>query len=120
MNRKTLLLARPLRHAAVVLALLASAASAQTAHAPDTVAAFDAALLAHERNHWDEAYAALVRLADRGHPDAARMAQQMWRYGPQLYGTAFKAQPEQVARWTKLPGCAESRTSPCTAAVAAR
>lgn len=120
MNRKTLFLTRPLRHAAIVMALLATAASAQTAQAPEAVAAFDAALVAYERNHWDQAYTALVRLADRGHPEAARMAQQMWRYGPQLYGTTFKAQPEQVARWMQLLGCAESRTSLCTAAVAAR
>ena len=111
MNRKTLIPARPLRRAAIVLALLAGTASAQTADAPDSRQAFDAAMAAYERNHWDEAFAALVRLADRGHPEAARMALQMWRFGPKLYQTNFSASAVQVERWTQLWACGGDATS---------
>jgi hypothetical protein len=121
MKRKTPILTRPLRHAAIVLALLAGAASAQTADAPDALQAFDAAIAAYERNHWDEAFAALVRLADRGHPEAARMALQMWRFGPKLYQTNFSASAVQVERWTQLWGCGGDATSrACQLALQAR
>jgi hypothetical protein len=63
---------------------------------------FDAALVEYERNHWAVAYAALARLADLGHRDAARLALQMWRYGTPLYGQAFDAAPSQLAAWTRM------------------
>ncbi len=65
----------------------------------------DAALVAYERSHWPEAYAALSSLADSGHPEAARMALQMRQYGPALYGREFAASPGQVARWKRSLGC---------------
>ena len=68
-------------------------------------------MVAYERNHWDEAFTALVRLADRGHPDAARVALQMWRYGPILYRASFSASAAQVERWTQLWGCGRDATS---------
>jgi len=121
MNSKTILLNRPMRHAAIVLALLAGAASAQAADAPDALQAFDAAMVAYERNHWDEAFTALARLADRGHPDAARMALQMWRFGPKLYQTNFSASAAQVERWTRLWACGGDATSrACQLALQAR
>ena len=105
----------------LALTLLASGASAQTAKTPDDVATFDAAMVAYERNHWDEAFAALVRLADRGHPEAARMALQMWRFGPKLYQANFSASAVQVERWTQLWGCGGDATSrACQLALQAR
>ena len=96
---------RSLRFAALMLALLAGVASAQPAGTPAADTAFDDAMVAYERNHWDEAYAALARLADHGHPQAARMALQMWRFGQQLYQRDFSASPSQRARWTRLWPC---------------
>ncbi len=97
--------------AAVVLALFAHGATAQTARAPDSAHAFDTALSAYERNHWDAAFATLVQLADQGHAEAARMALQMWRFGPKLYQTSFSANAEQTSRWTQLWGCQGDATS---------
>ena len=106
---------------AVVLALLAGAASAQPTRTSDAAPAFDAAMVAYERNHWDEAFAALARLADRGHPEAARMALQMWRFGPKLYQTDFSASAAQVERWTQLWSCsADAASGACRNATQAR
>ncbi len=110
MNWRTVFLVRPLHHVAVVLALFANGATAQTAHAPDSALAFDTALLAYERNHWDAAFATLVQLADRGHAEAARMALQMWRFGPKLYQTNFSANAEQANRWAQLRACGGDAT----------
>ncbi|MEP7282486.1 MAG: hypothetical protein ABI696_10955 [Rubrivivax sp.] len=55
----------------------------------------------YERCHWAEAYAALRRLADQGHAEAARVALQMRRYGPALYGQAFEASPDEAQRWLR-------------------
>lgn len=105
----------------LALALQATDATAQTANTPDDVAAFDAAMVAYDRNHWDAAFAALVGLADRGHPEAARMALQMWRFGPKLYQTNFSASAAQVERWTRLWGCGGDATSrACQLALQAR
>jgi hypothetical protein len=89
-----------------ILALV-QAAGAQTA----PVAALDAALADYERSHWREAYVAFCRLADDGDAEAARLALQMLRYGPQLYGERFEAIPQAVERW---------RATLASAAVAAR
>jgi hypothetical protein len=86
----------------LVLGLPAGAACAQTADTAEMAQVFDAAMLDYERNHWAEAYAAFGQLADRGHRDAARIALQMWRYGPALYGTSFAADAQQVERWSRL------------------
>jgi hypothetical protein len=121
MNRKPILCGRPLTFATIVLALLAGTATAQPAQTPDAIQAFDVALLAYERNQWPEAFSALVRLADRGHPEAARMALQMWRHGPKLYQTSFSASATQVERWTQLWGCGGDETSrACQIALGAR
>ncbi len=82
-----------------------------TTHAPPTFAAdtddmaFGDAMVSYERNHWREAYDALSALADRGHPEAARIALQMWRYGPTLYGSGFGAAPMQRQRWVHAAAC---------------
>ena len=110
MHRKTSsplrTLATALARAALLGALFAGiAAGAQTPAAIDTAAAFDNALVAYERNHWDSAYAAFTALADQGHPEAARLALQMWRHGPGLYRQSFPASAHQLARWSRVWRC---------------
>ena len=70
------------------------------------VTALDAALADYERNHWREAYGAFCRLADDGDAEAARLALQMFRYGPQLYGERFEAVPRAVQRWRVMTAAA--------------
>ena len=72
--------------------------------APD--ARFQEAMLAYERNHWSLAFQRLSTLADDGHPEAARIALQMWRHGPTLYRSEFDASAEQIGRWVLKMGCA--------------
>lgn len=64
--------------------------------------AFDAALQAYERCHWSLAFEQLVRLADQGHADAARMASEMHKYGPALYAQAFVLSLPQRERFARL------------------
>ena len=78
-------------------AALASASAAEIA----TAQAFDTALQDYERCHWLSAFEQLLRLADRGHAQAARMAMQMVRYGPALYGQTFALSPGQMERFTR-------------------
>lgn len=62
---------------------------------------FEAALESYQRGHWAAAFAAFARLADRGHVQAARIALQMLRYGPQLYGHTFSAPDGAAERWAR-------------------
>lgn len=80
------------------LALCSAAQSSLAQAVPETPAAreFEAALAEYERNHWPQAYEALTRLADEGHPEAARIALLMRRYGPALYGREFGAPVRQA------------------------
>lgn len=72
--------------------------------APASVQArYDAARDQYEVGHFQVAFAAFSQLAEEGHCDAARIAQQMVRYGRQLYGAEFSVAPEKVARWRALP-----------------
>ncbi len=87
--------------------VLATGAGAQ----PAPVTSLDVALADYERSHWRDAYVAFCRLADDGDAEAARLALQMLRYGPQLYGERFEAVPQAVQRW---------RTTMLAAALAAR
>lgn len=82
---------------AVVL-LAASAAFGQSSR-------YEAALVDYEIGHFDRAFAVFASLADEGHCDAARLAQQMARYGRPLYATDFKVAPDRLARWQLLPAC---------------
>ena len=61
--------------------------------------AFEAALLEYERCHWAAAWELLARLADRGHPHAARLALDMQRFGSRLFGATFRANSVQLAAW---------------------
>lgn len=99
-------------------ALLAAAALtttvtfAQTSPAPPPTLQqrFESALVDYERNHWQQAYTQLSELGELGHPEAARIAFDMWRFGPQLYGSRFEATAAQVARWQRLGGCGGDST----------
>lgn len=106
----------PWARALFATATLALAASAG-AHVPATPAAeLEAALQAYERNHWLEAYATLSTLADRGHPEASRLALLMWRHGPALYGQRFEAHATQRAGWLLHADCgAPCRPDPVAA-----
>jgi hypothetical protein len=84
----------------LTLALLLGAPSAfaQTSR-------YDAARDDYEIGHFDKAFAEFAALADEGHCDAARVAQQMVRYGKPLYATEFKVAAERLERWQRLSGC---------------
>lgn len=83
--------------------VLASAkANGEAASADDSSEAdrcFHAAVALYEAAQWRKAYSMLVKLADGGHAAAARLALLMLRYGAPIYGAAFTAAPQQVARW---------------------
>lgn len=67
-----------------------------------TAQAFDTALQDYERCHWLPAFQQFVRLAERDHVQAARMAMQMVQHGPGLFGRTFALSPGQVERFTRL------------------
>lgn len=85
-------------------------AVAQAASQP-TAAGFDQGLAMYEVGHYEPAFRLFARLADKGHPEAARLALQMWRYGPRLYRVAFTASASQVQHWETLWGCGGDATS---------
>lgn len=68
-------------------------------HAATSEAESSNALDAYERGHYALAYALWARQADAGEAEAARLALQMYRYGPQLYGQAFVISSSQRQRW---------------------
>jgi hypothetical protein len=105
---------RPLPWAAVWgLALSLGACQAALAQATNPVVSpvaiearrlaqgFDEAMQAYERNQWPQAFAALLPLAEQGHPDAARMVVLMHRHGPRLWGQHFDLTPQQLARYAQ-------------------
>jgi hypothetical protein len=79
------------------VALPASATAQQARHA--------AALERYEVGHYQAAFAAFAQLADEGHCEAARIAQQMVRFGRELYASEFAAAPARLARWRSLAHC---------------
>ncbi len=90
------------------LATLAALAAAVAFAAPATfgqASRYDAAQVDYEIGHYEQAFAVFASLADEGHCDAARMAQQMLRYGRPLYAVDFKVAPERLQRWQRLPAC---------------
>lgn len=84
---------------ATATALLAtSAAFGQTSRC-------DAAHVDYEIGHYAQAFEVLASLADEGHCDAARLAQQMVRHGRPLYAIEFQVAPERLERWQRPPAC---------------
>lgn len=96
--------ASPIMLAVLLSGAMASASMAQ-GQAPTTPQpTFDAALEAYEQGHYQQAYAMLVELAEQGHDEAMRMARDMWRFGPSLFGQAFGASERQQAMWLMRRG----------------
>ena len=60
---------------------------------------FDRALEHFAHGRWNEAFEALVPLADAGQAEAARIALLMALRGPRLFGRAFPSSRAQRARW---------------------
>lgn len=98
----------------LLIAALSALPNAQAQAVPDAPAAptreassqtldnrFNDALLAYERNHWLQAFDEFTLLAEQGHADAARMAMQMHRQGPRLYGQHFALTPLQQQRFAQ-------------------
>lgn len=88
---------------ALAAATAAGSAGAQAIVAPGAESTFASATLAYELNHWEQAFALLAQLADEGHPEARRMALQMLRHGPRLYGKAFEVAPGRRQAWLEKP-----------------
>lgn len=78
---------------------------------------FEAAQVHYEAGRYAQAYALFAQLADCGHREAARIALQMRRFGPELYGVVFEASPSRLARWQgTLSADASAGPGSCTAA----
>lgn len=95
-------------------ALAASACLAAALAAPPAFQALDpepiyrAAQEQYEANHWLSAYAGFVRAAALGHCDAARIARQMYRYGPRLYGVTLPSPATELAALQQAKSCNRS------------
>lgn len=69
---------------------------------PDSMqAAFDRAMVEYTRCHWKAAWEQLAHLADAAHPVAARLALDMHRFGPRLFGGAFHADTRRLVAWAR-------------------
>ena len=82
--------------------------------------AFISAVRLYEDCHWEFAFERLALLADQGHPPAAKLVLLMLRYGNALYGTGFRAEPEQVARWAQRVLRATSRATASPSSITAK
>ena len=92
-----------LKSCVVALALCSAMKSglAQSVPEAQTAREYEAALAAYENSHWQQAFDALAKLADKGHPEAARMALRMKRFGSALYGREFVATGRQEELWAR-------------------
>lgn len=85
------------------LALLFSGGVARTdidtSERPVKESKFPMSLQNCENRHWREAFDRFADLAEHGHGEAARMAWQMWRYGPELFGIEFPVDADRRQRW---------------------
>ncbi len=107
----------------LLAAVLTLAPAAHCAPAPAAAedASFAAAMAAYQNSHWAQSYAMLATLADHGHPEAARIASQMHRWGPRLYGQHFQASAAQRAQWQQAAWCgAASGAAAASCTVAAK
>jgi hypothetical protein len=84
---------------------LVAGCAAALAQSPTASSRFDAARDRYAIGHFGAAFAEFAELADQGHCDAARIAQQMVRYGKPLYAAEFSVARERLERWQRLPGC---------------
>jgi hypothetical protein len=88
-------------HLARCLATLVIAFAATTASAGDE-ADFNNVVKLYRQAKFAGAYGRFCELADRGHPEAARIALFMLRYGSQLYNSEWGASQGQIERWIAL------------------
>lgn len=91
MNKRITLLSRWIALALVCFATVATPAG--------DIEEYNYAIKLYRQAKWAGAFGRFCVLADRGHPEAARIALFMLRYGPQLYGTAWSASQEQIDGW---------------------
>jgi hypothetical protein len=112
---------RSMRLAAAAFAgsLLFTAAPVRGGEASTPEARFQQAHDAYERSHWRAAFEGFAGLADLGHAEAARVALQMSRFGPVLYGQDFETAPPRQQRWRAVTAdhrvTASQALSPTTA-----
>jgi hypothetical protein len=83
------------------LATVVVAIASTTASASDK-AEFNKVLELYHQAKFAGAYGRFCALADRGDPEAARIALFMLRYGTQLYGSDWTASQDQIIRWIAL------------------
>lgn len=89
--------------AACAIALCAATA-AFAADASDAAASgesFERARAEYAVGHYEQAYAMFARLADAGHRESARIALQMYRYGPTVFSLQLSATPAQARAWQR-------------------
>lgn len=85
----------PLVAAIAAMGVCAGGAQAQSER-------FDWAVQMYKQGRWPAAFGNFVALADQGDPDAAHIAFFMSRYGPQLYGSHWDADPGDMTTWSGL------------------
>lgn len=99
--------------ALVAAACLATALAAPPPDpAPDPESIFRAAQAQYDVNHWRSAYDGFVRAAALGHCEAARIARQMYQYGPRLYGVALPSPATELAALRQPKSCGKSDADP--------
>ena len=91
--------------ARAALATLAASALFAAPAAFGQISRHDTARDDYEVGHYEQAFELFAALADEGHCDAARVAQQMVRYGCTLYATEFKVAQQRLERWKRVPPC---------------
>ena len=62
---------------------------------------FGEAMRLMEDGHWRQAFTRLAELADVGHPQSARIALLLVRYGTRLFGGSFRASAQQLESWQR-------------------
>jgi len=71
-------------------------------------ARFREAMHMHKIGRWSAAYGRFAVLADEGYVPAARVALEMLRNGPSVYGTTWAAAPSQLVAWETTLGMRSS------------
>ena len=83
-------------------AAVISSASAAHPKADSRKVEFEQALAEYKQGRPTAAYGRLMRLADQGDAESARMALMLLRHGQQLHGTAWGASQPQIDHWMQL------------------
>jgi hypothetical protein len=73
---------------------------------------FNSAVASYRAQRYSEAFGRMMSLANRGDPDAARIALFMHQYGPQLYGSYWDLNPEEVLLFQQVASLARQRPAP--------